>query len=256
MPVAGTNYTGIFNGSNNVIVRLSVAAEYDTSKPADGNFVPSASIKFLRDNQTAGNFFSLYSLDGVPTWNFFGYNFSNHVPVPKNSASNFILGNSFSKVTKYIETIGLKNLGEFDQFGKQVKNPNYPWRITLSPGPSTQNVFSANYTQPYTTLIPAKVPAGTILYNVYAIANPAQACQVLIGFIKTTSPFTTSNWGDESYFLSHDDMTYDLQQHQPWTPYTPYWGTFGNVKGKQEGICPFGFGKNWGIVFERTDFSH
>lgn len=99
VPVAGTNYTGIFNGSNNIIVRLSVATEYDTSKPADGNFVPSASIKFLRDNQTAGNFFSLYSLDGVPTWNFFGYNFSNHVPVPKNSASNFILGKSFSAVT-------------------------------------------------------------------------------------------------------------------------------------------------------------
>lgn len=95
-------YTGIFKGTDSGIMRLSTGGEYDTSKStaqqAAGNFVPAFGLKFLRDGVASGNVFGMYSIDGQPSWNFFDFDFSNHIANPTNSFTQAI-ANKFNTVT-------------------------------------------------------------------------------------------------------------------------------------------------------------
>jgi hypothetical protein len=54
-------YTGVWEGADNVIVRVSSAKAADASKP----FVaPGVGVKFLRDNVHSGDYVAMYALDG------------------------------------------------------------------------------------------------------------------------------------------------------------------------------------------------
>lgn len=64
-------YTGIFEGADHGIVRLSSAAE----PTADGKqpLAPGLGLKFLRDNVDSANLVAMWSVNGNPAgdWNFF-----------------------------------------------------------------------------------------------------------------------------------------------------------------------------------------
>lgn len=70
-------YTGIFKGANNGIIRLSSAA-----KPVVGSqpLAPGMGLKFLRDGQESANLVAMFSVNGTPgDWNFFSKDFVNHI---------------------------------------------------------------------------------------------------------------------------------------------------------------------------------
>ena len=60
-----------------------------------------------------------------------------------------------------------------------------------------------------------KVPAGTLLYKVYAVMTP-NAPKVHIGNLVTTSPFTESEYGDRYLFFKHQDMVEDVKTRPEW----------------------------------------
>ena len=75
---ASKSYTGLFQGADYGIARLSLALD-----PADGHFTPGMALKFFRDNQYSGNIISMYELDGQGhNVNFFQNMFSNIIDPP------------------------------------------------------------------------------------------------------------------------------------------------------------------------------
>lgn len=80
----GTNeYTGVFKGAKYGLLRFSVAKKPDETKKsaqeANENFTPGFGLKFFRNGIPSANTIAMYGVNGVPTWNFFTYPFSNHI---------------------------------------------------------------------------------------------------------------------------------------------------------------------------------
>lgn len=99
-------YTGIFEGADYGIIRLSVAKKPDTSKNtatgAKNNFTPGFGLKFLRDGQQSANLVAMYSVDGQESWNFFKNDFSNHIGAPQDFGLQ-ILAKKFATATPFIQ---------------------------------------------------------------------------------------------------------------------------------------------------------
>ena len=58
----GGKYTGIFQGADHGLIRLSSAAEPSSSQP----LAPGMSLKFLRDGVDSANLVSMFSVNGQP----------------------------------------------------------------------------------------------------------------------------------------------------------------------------------------------
>lgn len=72
----GGKYTGIFQGADYGLIRLSSAAEPSSSQP----LAPGMGLKFLRDGVDSANLVSMFGVNGQPDdWNFFSNDFSNHI---------------------------------------------------------------------------------------------------------------------------------------------------------------------------------
>jgi len=58
------------------------------------------------------------------------------------------------------------------------------------------------------------IPVGKTIYNVFAISDPANACEELIGTIVSKSEFVTSKWADEKLFFRHEDENHDITENK------------------------------------------
>jgi len=223
-------YTGVFEGTDNVLLRLSAASAPDTSKTsaagATDNFKPGFGIKFLIDGQPSVNLVAMYSVNGQPSWNFFANDFSNHIPSASGVALTLV-AKKFSTATPWVQTMGLESLASWTQKG-QSRTPKYPFKLVFRPTSDVSHLFSDDYQGVYYTDQLQKIRVGSIIYDVYAEATPGATLQK-IGSLKTTSPFVPSKWGDESLFFQHTRMDVDLLAHQDWVSSTPKFG------------CPFAF---------------
>ena len=221
-------YSGLFEGASNVLIRLSSAKSPDYTKTtADGandNFTPGMSLKFLRDGIPSVNLMAMFGVNGFPSWNFFFRDFSNHIPGASGLALK-ALSCKFSQATKYIQTLGLKDLAAYTEKGEDRRNElNFPFKLLFRPTDQVKNRFPDDFVEKFTEQLKT-IPAGTNLYDVYAVRNPNEA-EVKIGTLKTTSEFVSSHWGDEKLFFQHTLMDDDLQIHPEWTAQTPAFSLF------------------------------
>lgn len=236
-------YTGIFEGCNNVLIRLSIAKKQDISKSnakgAADNFAPGMAIKFLRDGFPSANVQAMYSVNGQESWNFFKNNFSNHIP----SATGLqfkALGLKFSTATSYIQTVGLRDIAAITEKGDLVPKPIYPFELIFKPAEELRNKYTDEYSTDYMDQLKS-VPKGTLLYSVYAISKPTRIHEK-IGELRTTSEVISSRWGDESLFFRHNYMDIDLMENPSWKDYVPEFSIFGGNKDlevKEKKKCPF-----------------
>jgi hypothetical protein len=221
-------YTGLFkSGVKNIIVRLSVAKKPDYTKTqpeqALDNFTPGMSLKFLRDGMTSANLLAMYGVNGFNSWNFFKEDFSNHIPSASGLALK-ALACKFAQATKYIQTIGLRKLAEYDETGKKAETPLFPFKLVFKARSDLKNQFSDSFDRTYIEQIKG-IPTGTVLYDVYAVDQPNGEAK-LIGSLRTKSDFITSRVGDEKLFFRHNYMDEDLQSHPEWEKDTPKWSLF------------------------------
>jgi hypothetical protein len=217
-------YSGVFEGVSNVLVRLSVAKNPDyTKNTADGandNFTPGMALKFLRDGLHSANLLAMFGVNGFPSWNFFFKDFSNHIPAGTGLATK-ALGCKFAQATKYVQTIGMKDLASWNEKGEDRREDlNFPFKLVFRPTDQVNSLFPDDFVDKYTDQLKT-IQSGTILYDVYAVATP-DAAEVKIGSLRTTSPFVTSHWGDEKLFFQHSFMDDDLAVHPEWTSSTPF----------------------------------
>merc|ERR1712066_707933 len=79
--MGGHAYTGLFQGAEYGIIRLSSAKAPDSS-----GVTPGMGVKLFRDGRPSANFVAMYSLDGQPCSdsNFFAHDWHNHIGTTNN----------------------------------------------------------------------------------------------------------------------------------------------------------------------------
>jgi len=210
------NYTGVFLGCRNVIIRFSCA-----TAPTSGakGYVPAVSLKCIRSGVASANIFGMYSLEGQDSWNFFKHDLTNHVPDLSNDAPYILkqLKSVFTAASTWPTMLGLADFATYDEMGTQ-HIPKFPFRLIFHPYTNVRNMFSDSpSSDPFENVIANTLKPGP-LYYVYAQDKPTDTQDQLtfIGIINLTSISTPSNFGDKYLFFEHSQMEKDMEIHPEW----------------------------------------
>jgi len=209
-------YTGMFRGANNVLVRASTAQE-----PTNDGITPAFAIKALRDGVPSGNIIAMYELDGQSSLNFFDHNMCTHLAArPSFGLKLQILGKKFQLQSKYPGCLGLSEFASYTESGASVTSPVFPWALMFQVNPSIRSSMSSNTNLNIADSLVHGVPAGSILYKIYAVPDPSTP-NVLeyLGYVQTTSSFRASAFGDLTLFYKHTFEEEDLNVRPAWATY-------------------------------------
>jgi len=201
-------------------------------------------VKFLRDGIDSANFVAMFGVDGQNSLNFFGNDWSNHIPTPTDKTL-IPLALRFKTATDYIQTVGLSDMAMATQDGTFENPIVFPWSLRFEP--------TGEFSMPADTY-PVKfedfmqtIPSGSTLFNIYATDKPTElgGTEHLIAKFVTASNMVTSFWGDDHMFFRHQRMEDDLKLRPEWEPYTPKFSVFGNtyeeVANTIVANCPFAY---------------
>ena len=194
-------------------------------------------LKFLRDGVDSANLVAMYSVDGQDTFNFFANDFKNHIP-NSTTVLTYTLAAHFSSETQWVTEVGLSDYAQYDQNGNDLgDNLNFPYMLRFHPTGDIS--FPDTYVEDFTTQL-MTIPSGSVLYQVFATDKPVElgGTETHIGDLVSTSEFTTSAWGDEHFFIRHQDFADDLKIHPEWAQYT---SSFADAPSPLKSKCPFGF---------------
>ena len=157
--VGGHNYTGIFEGGDAGLIRLSstikvVPPGVDAEAPFEnlpGVMTPALAVKFLRDGVDSANTFGAHSQDGQNGYNFFEDSIATIIPPASQENSDWIpIGEHFSSETFWPTMIGNSDFAAAKQDGTIVEEPVYPFQLIFEPAEDVQGMFSSEYVEPLT----------------------------------------------------------------------------------------------------------
>jgi hypothetical protein len=205
-PTSDTPFTGLFQGAEYGLLRLSL-----TGDPVKRGFAPGLAIKWLVSGKPSVDFSALVSLAGQgQNSNLFAHEYSNVVPAV-NQIGPKLINLIFRRVTKFPTKISLQDLGGVDQQGQPIPAPSYPEQVFLVPHSNVQlpEYSDSDFRDDLKVIAP-----GTLLFSVYAvnpnkigdeaIGQPEYRQQAQhIGDIITTSEFVSSFYGDSQLFFRH-----------------------------------------------------
>jgi hypothetical protein len=130
-------FTGVWEGAQHGLVRLSSAAEPSSSQP----LAPGLGLKFLRDGVDSADLVAMYSVAGTPgDWNFFEKDFSNHIG-PATGAALKAVAVKFSSETSWIQSVGLSDMGKYNEAGEEVATPIFPFKLRFHPAPAVKSLI-------------------------------------------------------------------------------------------------------------------
>lgn len=212
VPTENSPYTGIFQGSECGLLRMSITYR-PTKKRA---FAPGLALKVLRDGKPSANISALYRLDGQGTnYNILANPLSNIVPMGDELGLKLV-HKVFKKVTDYPEELLLNHFSDLDEKGETVENAKAPRQVFFVPNQSFN--FSSSKHDFRKDL--ETIPAGTTIYKVYAASEKLKDFDYteyknedikkflneakLIGEIITDSEFVASEFGDNGIFFRHE----------------------------------------------------
>jgi hypothetical protein len=229
VPAAGNPYTGVFEGCTNALMRFSVVdlpdTTYTTADSAYDNFNPSFAFKCLVDGKASANLFGMGSFMGQKSWNFFKNDFTNSLPKPTDCGAcprEFAI----AKAQVHIGYIGTSTPAKYTETGvDRTSTLKFPYKLIFKPNPVLTAMFTDTYTEDFKTQL-ARIPAGTKLYDVYALADSTSTTkEQLIGAINSSSTFTTSKWGDEFMYFQHHFGEQDFTLKPEWRRAVWRWTT-------------------------------
>jgi len=225
-----------------MLIRYSVAKEFNTQKEPYDNFTPGISLKFLRDNTPSANLMAMFTTSGQHSWNPFAFPFNNTFGIPDDSSIGIrLLGDKFSTATNFVSSIGVKDISAYDEHGVRAAEPKFPYKLVFIPSAKAKSFnFPDAYTESYLTQV-AKVKKGDVIYEVHAVDQPGCA-DFKIGKITLTEDFTTSKFGDESLFFRHSKVD-EEDKEKGWTRFRDYLSVFslkhGEKPAERTSGCPF-----------------
>lgn len=209
---SGHGFTGLFEGADHGLVRLSV-----TGDPAERGFAPGMALKLFVDGQPSRNVSALYTLSGQGNnHNFFANELSNYVsPEVNDSLGSTIL---FSLVTTKPTRLMVNDFSEVKQNGQAVDYPRAPTQVYFVPNPDLKASLPNephDFRQSLMTLT-----EGTKLYDVYAtdayirtsifpsrnrrLAEERRNSARKVGELVLTSDMIASQFGDSGVFFKHE----------------------------------------------------
>ncbi|WP_296217397.1 peroxidase family protein [Pseudomonas sp. UBA2684] len=207
----GNGYSGLFQGAEHGLLRLSV-----TGDPADRGFAPGLAWKAFIDGKPSENVSALYTLSGQgANHNFFANELSQYV-LPE---ANETLGTTllFAAVSSKPTLLLLNDMAEVTQAGAAVSQVKAPTQVYFVPHPELRNRFSSAAHDFRTDLL--TLQAGTKVYDVYATsmeiktsifpsisrsyASQRRNSARKIGELQLTSAFIASAFGDSGVFFKH-----------------------------------------------------
>lgn len=209
----GSPFTGLFAPGPKIgFARMGGAIAWE---PSSEGLTPGIGFNFQRSGMFSGSTVALVTLEAA-TFNFFQYNFSNHIAEPK-SAATLVLAKKFEQASQCPSQVGLSDMASYTQDGVAVPTPKTPFKLFFVP---TDEVQRPNTPKSIDDVMAdmASFPVGTRLLTVYACArgngdaelNPTeggveQACgePYLLGDMVTTTACTTSAYGDAKFFFRH-----------------------------------------------------
>ena len=211
VPLPDNGYTGLFEGSDHGLLRLSV-----TGDPATRGFQPGLAWKAFVDGKPSGNVSALYTLSGQGSnYNFFANELSQFV----STEANDTLGSTilFSAVTLKPTLLRVDDMAKVKQTGAAVATPKAPTQLYFVPRAELKTRFATgphDFRHDLLTL-----NEGTKVYDLYATsmqiktsilpslntryANERRSSARKIGEIVLTSPFIASAFGDHGVFFKH-----------------------------------------------------
>jgi len=203
----GHPYQGLFKGAEHGMIRFSSA-----KNPSSDGVTPGMGLKFFRDGRRSANFVSMYSLDGQPCsdTDFFQHDWSNHIPMTDNFGLKIIAA-KFWQVSNCPLQVGLSDVAS-DADGVAPARGSFPYELKFKAAVSSE-CDCQDYDQCLSNL--ASISAGTKLFDVEARPSPHAALQH-IGTISLTSQVQQSKWGDEQFFIQHQNMEDDFAIHPEW----------------------------------------
>jgi len=214
-----SEYTGVFRGAKNVLLRLSAASEPDVSKrTAEGalkNFKPGFGLKVLRNGMESANLVGMYSLQGQESWNFFKNDMFSHATgaVDMNFMERYLFTH-FSTASKFPTMVGMKEMASFDENGNAESKPNFPYQLVLRPKKDISERYTDYYSGSYLDQI-AEIQSNVDLFDVLAVKSPGDT-PTLIGRLTTIGRAISSEFGDRYLFFKHSRMDDDFKVHPEW----------------------------------------
>ena len=212
--VPGNPYTGLFQGAEHGLLRLSV-----TGDPADRGFAPGLAWKAFVDGKPSENVSALYTLSGQGgNHNFFANELSQYVQVEANET----LGTTtlFSLVSSKPTQLNLADMAEVTAQGQAVAQAKVPTQIYFVPRAEVKNRFSSAAHDFRADLL--QLQAGTVVYDLYATSEPIKTSifpsltnryasqrrnsAVKVGELSLSSAFNLSAFGDSGVFFKHQRM--------------------------------------------------
>lgn len=205
-------YTGIFEGAECALLRLSLTYKVSGGKPV----APGLALKVLRDGIPSANVSALVSLNGQgKDHNFFKLPMSNIVPAGSGIGQKLV-HKLFRKVTRYPEELLVEHMASERASGARVKTIVSPRQLFFVPAaklefPSEKHDVREDF---------ARIPAGTKIYELRALpeqyrtfdydeytperAESFAAESEHVADIVTTSEFVSSAFGDDGIFFRHE----------------------------------------------------
>jgi len=222
---SANNYTGLFKGATQGIIRVS----HGIDPEAGNNFglgirpFPGLGLKFLRDGAESASLVAMYSIHGQDSWNVFAHNWSNHHD-PLTGILKILVGAKLATGSPYYQKVGLSDFAMIGQDGESVpaSQVNFPYKLVFKPTGSI--MFPDSYHGPvHEDLL--SIPKGSVLWNVYAWDHPQQlgGKEELLGAIVLRSEMVTSHWADTRLFFKHQDMRDDLKLRPEWADHAQQW---------------------------------
>ena len=209
------NYTGLFQGETNAMVRLSLA-----TAPSRSGTTPGIAVKLFRDGLPSANFVAMNSLSGQKSGNFFQEVFSNHIDAPEGSTALTSLANKFEEASSPATMVGLSDMALYNQTGFPVNETEvkFPYQLNLVPN----EIISENFKnrRPTSSLerMMLTIPTGAKIYDVFAISDPESTSeeQLKIAELTTDSPIYFTLTGDNFLFFRHQKMEDDVALRPEW----------------------------------------
>eukprot|EP00164_Ancoracysta_twista_P001711 GFYU01002243.1.p1 GENE.GFYU01002243.1~~GFYU01002243.1.p1 ORF type:complete len:345 (+),score=128.66 GFYU01002243.1:35-1036(+) len=217
LDLVDNKYTGLFNGADHGFVRASCAnAPSEAGWFSDKTMVPGVSLKFFRDGVPSANMFLMYALQGQNDFNFFANPFASSVSGKNLDLKLKAVKAKFECASAYAGQISWSEWAEYDQSGKEETSPAFPFAVVLQPNPELSRHFDSTQDYKIEDSFARYFQGDETLYKMYALDSPTSQKLELLGEIKLTSKFTSSQYADKGMFFKHTWFEEALKLRPDW----------------------------------------
>jgi hypothetical protein len=198
-PAEGHGFTGLFQTGAVGITRLSLGTSPDL-------FMSAVAFKWCVDNGASQHLMFFRNLNPDPVHDFFNAptmavqaSISDPPARPPTGPFWWIV-NPYLSLISYPTAQPTRHLAAVDRYGGTVGDPRFPYEVLGEPSAEVRAI--SNAVDDFRA-VAARIPAGTVLYELRAVTSKGDLHTVPVGRIRTQSEFTVSAFGDQVLSMHH-----------------------------------------------------